>query len=303
MRHSLALCCILALACGGNGGTGPGGPAADYYVNEVSGDDTNAGTSAGAPFRTITKALSVAVSGDTIQVAPGLYEAAIGEVFPLAIPAGVSLIGDEADKGGGSAATEISGGDTVLLTPPIVATINPGANSVVAGFTIIDSVAALTNPVGLYVVSPNVTIRNNRLLSSHTGIHVRPGGSELVIIGNIVSDHGSIGISFVAAGAGSRVEGNTITGNRWGVGWSSPGAYVDLGGGTASSAGGNILSCNTDNDIWVNDDVTFDAQNNRWDHVPPTIGDPGTGLDIYNGGAQATIDTTGAALAPAPCTF
>jgi hypothetical protein len=302
MRKALLLLLTL-VACGGDDGTGPQTPRADYFVNEVAGNDANTGTTANAAFRTITKALSVADSGDTIQVAPGLYDAAIGEVFPLVVPEWVALIGDEADKGGGSAPTVIAGGDTVQLGPPITAAINPASNSIVAGFTIIDSASALANPVAVYVVSTAVTIRNNRVLNSLAGIHVRTGGSDLVIVGNIISGNaGGAGIDLIGAGAGTRVEGNTITGNLWGVAWSSPGVYVDLGGGTASSAGGNILSCNASNDIWVNTTITFDAQDNRWDHVPPGMGASAGGLDIYNGGAQATIDTTGATLAPSPCT-
>ena len=44
-----------------------------YYVNVGTGSDTNNGTSSGTPFKFITKAMSVAISGDTILVAPGTY--------------------------------------------------------------------------------------------------------------------------------------------------------------------------------------------------------------------------------------
>ena len=47
--------------------------ATSWYVNVGSGDDGNSGTSSGSPFKTITKAMSLAVSGDTINVAPGTY--------------------------------------------------------------------------------------------------------------------------------------------------------------------------------------------------------------------------------------
>lgn len=47
--------------------------AQSYYVNASSGDDANAGTSAGAAFKTIAKAVSVAASGNDIYIDAGNY--------------------------------------------------------------------------------------------------------------------------------------------------------------------------------------------------------------------------------------
>ncbi len=58
------------------------------YVAE-NGDDTHTGTHPQDPVATIQQALSLAVSGDTIMVFPGVYT----EVFPLTIPVGVTLKG------------------------------------------------------------------------------------------------------------------------------------------------------------------------------------------------------------------
>ena len=44
-----------------------------WYVNVATGNDSNSGTSSGTPFKWITKGMSVALSGDTILVAPGTY--------------------------------------------------------------------------------------------------------------------------------------------------------------------------------------------------------------------------------------
>jgi hypothetical protein len=46
--------------------------ASTYYI-ATDGNDANAGTSAGAPFRTIQKCATVAVGGDTCQIAGGTY--------------------------------------------------------------------------------------------------------------------------------------------------------------------------------------------------------------------------------------
>ncbi len=66
--------------------------ATTYYVNASTGMDTNPGTS-GSPFKTITHAVGVSISADTINVAAGTYNPALGESFPITVPSGVQLIG------------------------------------------------------------------------------------------------------------------------------------------------------------------------------------------------------------------
>ena len=71
------------------------GPGNTYYV-ATSGSNSNTLGSGGAngkhpdtPFLTVAKALSVATSGDTVNIAAGTYQ----EVFPLTVPDGVTLRG------------------------------------------------------------------------------------------------------------------------------------------------------------------------------------------------------------------
>jgi len=73
---------------------------AQLFVNPVSGNDSAPGTQA-APFKTLTRALTQAASGSTIQLVNGTYSDASGETFPLVIPAGVTVVGNEANKGNG----------------------------------------------------------------------------------------------------------------------------------------------------------------------------------------------------------
>ncbi len=73
---------------------------ATLYVNPATGSDAAAGNQA-APFKTISRALSRAASGTTIQLAPGTYSAASSEQFPLEIFSGVKVVGNEANKGTG----------------------------------------------------------------------------------------------------------------------------------------------------------------------------------------------------------
>lgn len=58
------------------------------YVS-VNGNDTLAGTHAHAPYRTLRAALAAAQNGDQIVIFPGTYT----EIFPLAVPKGVSIKG------------------------------------------------------------------------------------------------------------------------------------------------------------------------------------------------------------------
>lgn len=61
------------------------------WVSAIGSDSTGDGT-VGAPYRSITKALTT--SGITrIEVGAGTFDAANGEVFPLSVPSGVSIIG------------------------------------------------------------------------------------------------------------------------------------------------------------------------------------------------------------------
>ena len=64
-------------------------PGKTYYV-ATNGDDLQTGTHQNDPYATLTKALSVATSGDHIHIYPGTYT----EVFPLVVPVGVSVRGD-----------------------------------------------------------------------------------------------------------------------------------------------------------------------------------------------------------------
>lgn len=64
-------------------------PGNVFYVAK-NGDDAHSGEHPQDPFLTIAQSLSVASVGDTIHIYPGDYE----EVFPLNVPAGVTIIGE-----------------------------------------------------------------------------------------------------------------------------------------------------------------------------------------------------------------
>jgi hypothetical protein len=72
-------------------------PIGTYYVNPVTGNDTNAGSQT-SPFKTLTKAVKVVSSSTTpnltIILAPGDYHGGTnGEVFPIVFPTGMTVTG------------------------------------------------------------------------------------------------------------------------------------------------------------------------------------------------------------------
>jgi hypothetical protein len=79
-------------------------PIGTYYVNPVTGNDSNSGTQT-SPFKTLTKAVKVVSSSTTpnltIMLAPGDYHGGTnGEVFPIVFPTGMTVTGT--NYGGGS---------------------------------------------------------------------------------------------------------------------------------------------------------------------------------------------------------
>jgi len=279
------------------------------YVSVSAGSDANPGTQS-FPFKTITHAMGVATSGTTVQVAPGVYDTmnqSTPEVFPITVPAGVLLIGDEANKGGGSTPTSIYGGGLVPGSPPGMAGVAllPGTGSTIAGFTITNDDPSFASRRGVILGNSNVTLRNNTVTgAAHTmGVHI-DASTNHVITGNQIVGNGpnsGVGLGFISGGAGSKVENNVITGNGFGVEYDVTGG--DLGGGSAGSAGGNVISCNAFVDLYVGVPITVSAASNFWDHFPLTPACNFAGDDVCDASASgtATIDTSNATLTSSPC--
>ncbi len=125
------------------------------FVNPSSGNDSAVGTQA-APLKTITRAIQQARSGTTIQLASGTYDTNSGEVFPLTVPAGVTIIGNDSSKGSGIL---IQGGGS-YLSPTWAGqnvTFRLETNAQLRGVTV-------TNPntrgTGVWVESSAPTIAN-----------------------------------------------------------------------------------------------------------------------------------------------
>ncbi len=162
---------------GGAEGSSSGGEVvvidADLYVDAQMGDDDNDG-SLDAPWATVTHAMSVVESGETVGVFPGLYDEAHGESFPIEVPAGVTLIGDPDDRGAGAQTTTISG--TGVVEGDILAAIVPGVNTEIRGFTLVGATSLLS--FGVFVET-NALLAQNTYASSYGGVRLAGGDPRI----------------------------------------------------------------------------------------------------------------------------
>ena len=174
-----------------------------WYV-APTGKETNDCLSSSTACDTITRAIGKAVSGDTIFLAEGTYTDASGEVFPLNLPARVSLIG--------------SGRETTAIAGVISQTIIhiEGSSTQVLSDTILSDFTLQNGDIGLsihaiegQVVSPRLEqlrLYNNRIgLNLSTveeyatnGATISPYITEMQVVSNthigIVLDGYTFGI-------------------------------------------------------------------------------------------------------------
>jgi hypothetical protein len=295
------------------------------HVDAATGDDANPGT-AEAPLKTITRALFAAAAGHRVEVALGLYDDAHGETFPLTIPRRVTLIardkGTATIRGGGTAlgvreAATLSG--FVVESSSGTMIVPSGRGATIADNTLSGDNSPSVRGIWLSDGFPDVVIRGNSFIDLTTGVLLSNGASRVVdnVLTNTTGTSTGISISagdheiagndvrgfsygLSVSSASVRAEGNTFVGNAIGVFITSASAMVDLGGGAASSTGGNVLSCNTQSDLLLGSNlaIAVAARDNAWDHVPPT---QSTGSADITRPSSSTVDTTGATLAPDPC--
>ncbi len=270
-------------------------------ADAVNGNDANPGT-AQAPVKRLTYAIKLVQTPGCITLKPGLYDDKVnGEKFPLDIPADVTITGDEKNKGLAKNAQVRIEGSLPGNTPPMQGMLQPGTNSTLAGVSVGFTGQAFRVPILL--TTKGVTLRNDTIdhCTANAAIYVGLNGKDYVIADNDIFKNSGVGLAMIGGGVGSKVEGNLITNNGYGIEVDViPNA--DFGGGAQNSQGNNTITCNATQDFWtVQTNGVLAAKNNFWDHQPPTIG-AGTGDDLYkatNNGAS--VDASGAKLAANPC--
>jgi parallel beta-helix repeat protein len=259
--------------------------AQTFYINPATGSDSAAGSQS-APFKTITKALSQAQSDTTIQLAPGNYNAASGEVFPLNVPSKVKILGNEGNKGSGIL-IEGSGAYNSRTQAGQNVTILLASDAELRGVSVTNLASRGT---AVWMESTAPTVANCTFTKCNREGVFATGDANPVILNNNFIENGGNGISFTKnslgeirgnicknAGSGISIDGtaapkvteNKISDNRYGMivsadarpmlrknviekntedGLSVTGrALPDLG--TKQDPGGNILRSNTQFDL------------------------------------------------------
>jgi parallel beta-helix repeat protein len=170
------------------------------YVNSATGADSagESGKTYAAPYKTITYALSQAQPGTVIQLATGSYTDKTGEVFPLVLKQGVTLCGDESNKG---QSTVITGGG-FYISPTFARqdiTVRAQNNSTITGVSVSNP---NTRGTALWIESTNPTVKNSTFVNSNReGIFVT-GTAAPKIEANIFTKNGGNGISVTRSAQG-----------------------------------------------------------------------------------------------------
>jgi parallel beta-helix repeat protein len=162
---------------------------ATIYVNPVQGNDTNIG-SRSSPFKSLTRALKATKTAVIIQLTSGTYSVANGEVFPIVISGGVTVIGNEANKG----AEIVISGSGEYETPSFgrqSMTLLLQGNASLLGVTV-------TNPVpkgtGIWIESAATNVANNTFVNcGREGIFVT-GNAKPAIVDNVFKQNSASGL-------------------------------------------------------------------------------------------------------------
>jgi parallel beta-helix repeat protein len=181
------------------------------YVNPTTGDDANPGTEA-APLRTIARALATAPENTIVVLAPGTYNAASGEQFPLQMKSGVTLQGEPTNQGQN---VVISGSGSYLSRSFARQNITLlGANRAgLRGVTV-------SNPApqgyGLWIESTSPVISDSTFTgSTHDGVSI-VGSSAPILKNNRFTQNGANGITIYGYSNPELIE-NTFDNTGFGI--------------------------------------------------------------------------------------
>ena len=181
------------------------------YVNPATGKD-NAVGSAASPLKTLTRAISKSIGETAIQLAAGTYDAANGEVFPLKVPQGTVVLGNESTEGKGI----IISGSGQYNSPTfqkqnVLLLLEDQAQ--LRGVTIRNQANKGTG-VWLESASPLIA-RNTFTACGREGIFVT-GNSKPVIQDNLFIHNGATGI-FLVRNAKGEVQRNIFQETGYGI--------------------------------------------------------------------------------------
>jgi len=293
-----ALAALLA-GCGDDDPAAPSDPTPTViHVNGTTGNDTTGTGSAAAPYQTITMGLSVAESGDIVEVAPGLYGYRVAESFPLNIRDGVILAGTDSQRCGIAADTDAqSVGLFIFMQCDDCEVRNFTFRDFTIGDTklgyyfnmdgcngaLVDSVHCLlgTNYATFRISDDNGSTIQNSLIQNSTPANWVNRGITLLnsntTFRNVTVNGFDEGLFIARPGKAPLVEGCVFTNNNDGVsiyggGDISDQSNPDFGGGARSGIGGNHFYDNQRTGLRNLTLHTIYARFNTWTNDPPVAG-------------------------------
>ncbi len=240
------------------------------YVNPVQGNDSNTG-SRSSPFKSLTRALKANKKPLIIQLTSGTYRTANGEVFPIVIPTGVTVVGNEANKGAGI----VISGSGQYQSPSFglqSITLLLQGNASLLGVTV-------TNPVskgtGVWIESAVTNVANNTLINcGREGIFVT-GNAKPAIQDNVFRQNAASGLMMARHSKGE-VMRNAFHQNSLGIAISDFAAPLIADNTISSNRSAialsrnarpvlrhNLITKNTQGGMLVNGEAIPDLGNNQ----------------------------------------
>ncbi|MFC2049804.1 nitrous oxide reductase family maturation protein NosD [Chloroflexota bacterium] len=205
----------LAMVSALMGGTAIAAPGTTYYVDDDRPDNTGDGLTPATAWKTISHASDNVSAGDTIIVAPGLYDNPNnGETFPVTIDRSLTL-----QSSSGATSTIINSNGSDVLKLPLEDT----EAVTISGFTITgggNGILVHNDGATSHLIDVSVTIINNVIRdNANKGIiiaSITDGNTNITITGNTIMNNNDDGIEFEDATDGNStitISSNTIRDN------------------------------------------------------------------------------------------
>ena len=181
--------------------------ASDWYVNKVSGSDSNSGSQANDAWRTITHAsaaLASSLGPQTIHLAAGTYSSANGELFPIVLRDDQRIVGD---AGARLTFIEAAGPTGTAFRLTAATSVNPNglsSGTMLVGMTLRNWSIGVSIETGNQPCDP--TLRGLAFLNCAQGVLVNVGSAT----------------GTGTASASPRIEHSYFEGNVRGVSVTSP---------------------------------------------------------------------------------
>ncbi|MBW4642127.1 MAG: S-layer homology domain-containing protein [Goleter apudmare HA4340-LM2] len=181
------------------------------HVNPATGNDANAGSRL-SPFKSLTRALKIATKSTVIQLGLGTYHAPSGEVFPLVIPEGVMIVGNEASKGAGIVIVGSGTYQSLSFGVQNITLLLLGDASLM-GVTVTNKAEKGT---GVWIESTAPSVSNNTFINCAREGVFATGNAKPAILDNVFVQNAASGLT-MARNSKGEVLRNTLQKNGLGI--------------------------------------------------------------------------------------